>query len=91
MFRRADDLDADLARELRVDLDRYGPVRLWSAVVRGWLNDDGWAETDTYRFAGTMAGALALEPTKEGMVRIAQREVCSFVLDRFRNGQNLLP
>ena len=89
ILRRAEELDKDSARELRSELADLGSYGLWAAVVRGWLAENGWVESDTYRFAAMIARALEIG-TDERYVDIARQQVVSFVLERFREGKTRL-
>ncbi len=86
ILRHAEELGEDHAGEIRSELSELGPVGLCQAAVRGWLAEHGWAETDTYRFAGMMAAALEIR-TDERQVHIARQQLVSFLLERFREGK----
>jgi hypothetical protein len=80
ILRRAEELDQAHAREIRAKLAELGPLGLWAAVVRGWLAEHGWVESDTLSFAETMAHAVDAS-ADERRVRVAQEQIESFLLD----------
>jgi len=79
---RAEQLGELHATEIRGQLETLGPLGLWLEVVRSYLRDNGFVQTDDESFAETMARVLGIG-TDQLRILIAQGQIASALLESF--------